>query len=643
MSDLLQLIAAVLGVLAVAYVPGYLALRVLGGSRLLALGIAPAIASGIAGISALLAPFVGLDWSLLPFAIGALAVVGAAWGLRALGVRLPGDALAGRLAPRGAVRWAPVWIVGALGVALGPILVKAGRADAVLERWDTLYHLSALRWIRDHGTASSLDLGAIAHTDGTTSIYPAAFHALATTIPGVEVPILLNGAVLALSVLPWVLGLAILARVLYPEVAWAPFATAVAGALVPAAPWDEWIHLSAIPNLCGFAMLPGALAAVVALWQAALVHIDGEREHAIGDRRAMLASLLVMALAAVGLALLHPNVAVTALILCAVLSIMTLLPHLRRRPWLLVIPGILLAPVAALVLTPLGAKVTGFVGGLQVSWWSAIGEIGLGLLTVWPMAIGVALALLWWPGLVTAFRRPHAWVAVGWIAIAILYYDAAIDSTWNLSTLWYRGQDRLAMPLAMMSMALVVPGLQFWHRRLGASLERSRALTAVLVVLAVLLSVGSVDARLDNAAKNLEADYPGRGRFLQADERELFDRYVPQMDSDGVVLASPYSGAAQLYALYGQAVRFPVGGMSYTDLDRDLIYAVEDAATDPESCALLMDNGIRYVYQEWAPYYAHKTSDSVNYAGADLGTVLFETDHSRMIEIQCDPDDGSDG
>ena len=142
--------------------------------------------------------------------------------------------------------------------------------------------------------------------------------------------------------------------------------------------------------------------------------------------------------------------------------------------------------------------------------------------------------------------------------------------------------------------------------------------------------------RLDDAAKNLVADYPGRGRFLQADERALFEEHAPQMDPDGVILASPYSGAAHMYALYGLSVRLPVLGMSYSEEDRDLLYATEDAGTDPAACALLRDAGIRYVYQEWRPYQFHKTSDSVNLADQGLGTELFRTSHSRMIEVTCD-------
>lgn len=640
MTPLLPLLLTILVVLAAAYLPGYVAVRTLAGSRLLSLALAPALAAAIAGISAVAASILGWRWSMLPFLLGAALLVGVAYGLRRLGVRLPATVLDGALSPRRAVPGGALWIVGALAVSLVPIAIKAGRPDAILERWDTLYHLSALQRIRETGDASTLHLGSVSNSAGDPSFYPAAFHALATVVPGVTTPTLLNGTVLALAVMPWILGIALLARALFPTTGWAPFAAAIAATLLPANPVDLWIHLSPIPNLSGFAALPGVLAAAAALWGALLPRLTV---------RPILASLLVLGLAGVGLGLMHPNVAVTALILLTVLTAVTGAASWRRRPWLIAVPLLALLPVVLLSYTPLGSQVTGFNGGLVVQWWLALGEVVLGLLTVWPMALGVVPALLWWPGLVTAFRTaPWRWLAVAWVVIAVVYLDAALDSPLNLSTLYYRGQDRVSMPLAMLSAVLVVPGLQAWSRLLdrlrggsGAARRPATAATVILVIAAVVAALSSLPTRSDDAAKNLAADYPGRGRFLQADERALFEQYVPQMDQDGTVLASPFSGAAHLYAMFGQDVRLPVAGMAYTDLDRELIYATEDAATDPGSCRILEENGIHYVYQERMPYNRHATSDSLNYAGPDLGVVLFETSHSRMIQIDCDPGDGS--
>lgn len=661
MTGPVSLLVTILVVLLATYLPGVLAIRALAGSRLLALSLAPALGAAVAGIGAMIAPALGIDWTLLPFLTAGAVLVLAALVLARCGVRLPSTVLDGPLVTRaglGPARWWAVALGAALAVAVVPIALRAGRADAVLERYDTLFHLTALQHIRTTGDGSSLELNAVASSTGTAASYPAAFHDLASLVPGIDIPIVLNGAVLALAVVPWVLGSAILARAVHPTVTWAPPALAVLAALIPASPLDLWIHLSPVPNLVGFAMLPGALAGVVALWHAvvpatrspALASVltpagaptARSDEDAAGPRPSgVLAALGIVALAGIGLALLHPNVSVTALILLAVLSGVTGFRLWRRRPWLIAVPVLALIPVGVLTYTPLGARVTGFSGGLKVPWWSALGEIALGLLTVWPMALGAVLAALWWPGLVRTLRGRERWLGVAWLVMALMYFDAAVDSPLDLSVLFFRGQDRLAMPLAMLSILLVVPGMQAWAdllRRSGAVGRRfvRRALVAVLVVLAVLAALSSIPPRLDNAAKNLSLEYPGRGRFLQADELAAFAQAAPQLDRDSTILASPYSGAAHMYALHGLPVQLPVAGVALTDADRAAIEAVPLAGASPEHCRTLRDQGIGYVYQESQLYQFDPAFTAIGQGGDDLGTVVFETDHSRLIRIECD-------
>lgn len=630
MTDLLLLIASGILILAVTYLPGFLAVRMLSGGRLLAWAAAPALGAAVAGVAAAVAPFLSLRWSLLPWALGVALLLGAAAGLRRLGVRLPHTALEVPPERRRGVPLAPLWITLAAAIAVIPIAIQARSADAALERWDTLYHLSALQRIRETGLASSLHLGSISNSAGEPTAYPAAFHALVSTVPGVPVPVLLNAGVLVLATVPWVLGIALLSRTLFSEVRWAPLASAIVAILLPAVPLSLWIHLSPIPNLTGFAALPGALAAAVALWST----LRDDHRHAG-------ASLALVGLAGIGLGLQHPNVAVTALILLAVLTTVTGAPLWRRRPHLIAVPVLAALPVAMLTYTPLGSKVTDFEGGLQVPWWSALGEILLGLLTVWPMALGVVVAALWWPGLVTVFRTPQRWVGVAWIVLAVMYLDAALDSPLNLSILYYRGQDRLSMPLAMLSAVLVVPGLKAWSRvlprpsRTGARTGLDRLLVGVLVAAALAASLGSVPARMDQAAKNLAPEYEHRGRFLQADERAAWDEVAPQMDKELKVLASPFSGAAHMYAIHGQDVHFPVAGMTLSATDGNLMQSVSLAGASPAHCQNFRDYGIGYVYQEQLPYQHSTAFDGIQRRAAGLGPVLFETAHSRLIEIDC--------
>lgn len=642
MGSWLTFLAAALLALVVVHVPTGLALRLLGAGRLPALVMAPPIAAALAGVGAIAAEASGLPWNLVTFAVCALLLVAVAWLLSRVGFSLPTS----RLTLTGAVpesasahdrsdphsvareRWAAGALIFALAVAVTPILIAMRRPDTVLERWDTLYHLSALARIRATGDGSSRTLGILSNTVGEPVFYPAAFHDLASLMPVGSIAAVLNGTTLALAVVPWVLGTGALARVLWPQVRWAGSAAALGAALVPAAPLNEWVHLSPIPNLTGMAMVPGALTGLLLMWRTILARDTVPRQ--------LIAMVTVLLVILLGLALLQPNTAVTLLILVAVLTAVTGAPHWRSTPLLGAVPALALLPLAILTWTPLGATVTNFTGGLVVPWWTALGEIMLGLWTVWPMALGVALAILWWPGLVRTVTTPQRWVAVAWLVIAVLYLDAGVDSRLNLSVLFYRGQDRLAMPLALLSVLLIVPGLRLLIDMVQRSRRGTRPLTAGLIVLAVLLAGSSIPTRHDNAAKNLAAVYDGRGRFLQPDETEAFAQFSTQMDHRYVLLASPFSGAAHMYALQGMNVRFPVAGMSFKGSDEEVVKAVPEAATSKEACMVLNKAHVKYIYQERMPYQWDARYSPIEQADESLGPVLFETPHSRLIEVDCE-------
>jgi hypothetical protein len=637
MGDALALAGSGVAVLVLLAVPGLVAVRILRGSWLLALGLAPALGFAVVGISSLLAPAAGMRWSLLPWALASVFTAAAALALRRLGVVLPRTILVGRMMPARTVPGAPLWIFAAAAIAVLPIMHAAGwRPDAVLERWDTLYHLNALQWVRESGSASPLTLGSISTTQRTASMYPSAFHALVTLVPWIRVPVLLNGATLALATVPWVLGTALLCRAVLPRISWAPFAGAVLGLLIPGAPLDEWIHLSPIPNLTGFAALPGLLAAAAAIWRT------------LGQAptvRASLATVLVLATGVVGLLMLHPNTSVMALLMLAALTGTRAAMRLRERPALLLVPVISLVPVAVLQFTPLGRMVTGFSGGLRVPWWIGVGEVVLGLHTVWPMALGVVIALLWWPGLVRCARIGPRWIVVGWVIVVVLYLDAAVDSPLDLSVLFYRGQDRLTMPLCMLSCVLAVSGLDAWTSRLGLRrrTEPSLALTGtitMLTVVAVIVTIASVSARAQNASSNLALDSPDRGRFLQADELAAWDRADPRMDHSKRVLADPFSGAAHMWALHGQSVEFAVAGTSLRHHDELVMQAAQVAGQDPTACAFLERWNIGYVYQDHLVYQFDEQYSALGGDLSGIGPRVFSTDHSRLYEVQCDVGDG---
>lgn len=656
-ESLIHLLLTSALILVATYAPGFIALRILGGSRLLSLALAPALGATTAGITAIAAPAVGIAWSLVPYLAGSGFLIAAALMLALCGIRLPSTILDSPPVPQGLGRHKAWWygtLAAATMAAVGPIFAAAGRPDAVLERYDTLFHLTALQHIRTSGNGSSLTLNSVANASGSATAYPAAFHDLAALIPGIDIPIVLNGSTLALAFVPWVLGIAILVRVIYPDIPWAPPVAALGAVIIPATPLNLWIHLSPVPNLVGFAMLPGMLAAATALW-ASLVTDRGAHDRSTSDATAIsrthdtrrrtlggaLASAAALGAAGIGLTLLQPNVAVTALLLLTVLTVATGARHWKTKPLLAAIPILFVAPIALLMLTPLGARVTGFSGGLHVPLWQALGEVSLGLLTVWPMALGVIIAALWWPGLVRTLRRGTQWVAVAWIVFALMYLDAAVDSPLGLSVLYFRGQDRIAIPLAMLSIVLTIPGIQAWvdafynGKQEPRRVPDAQGFIAILTIVVVIATLASIPRRFDNASLNLAAEYPGRGRFIQPGEREAFAKVAPHLDPHRAVLASPYSGAAHMDALYGIPAHFPVAGVALSDSDREAMKAVALAGHSPSDCQKLHDLNIGYVYQERWLYQYDPAFAPISQGGDDLGRVLFSTNHSRLIEVGC--------
>src|SRR5690606_40628076 len=86
-------------------------------------------------------------------------------------------------------------------LAAVPSLLATGSLDTPLQRWDAVFHLSALRLVAESGSASSLTLGSLSYGDGRASPYPAGWHALASLLPGGPTAVLTLGATVT-AVLP---------------------------------------------------------------------------------------------------------------------------------------------------------------------------------------------------------------------------------------------------------------------------------------------------------------------------------------------------------------------------------------------------------------------------------------------------------
>ncbi|MFC0675030.1 DUF6541 family protein [Brachybacterium hainanense] len=636
MTDVLWFGWSIIWSLVLCYLPGFLCLRALGIWRGAACAVAPAVSAGLLGGGAVVAALIGVRWTLSSAALVTILAVAVVAGARRL--------LAARRArPRthpGTPSWLPlvpprarVLVPLAATVAVVPVLIALGSPGTPLQRWDALFHLSALQHVRESGDGSTLTFAALATTDGTGGIYPAAFHDLIGIVPLAPIPIVLNAATLALAVVPWIHGTMFLARALWPRASWAPTVAGTAAALAPAIPLNEWIHLSPIPNLVGAAFLPGALVAVLCCYRALRACLTGSSDTALGP---WAISALI---ASAGLGLLHPNVFIALCLMTAAAGFGGAVEQRRRaRPSraAAVIGAAALLPVAAIIMTPASSTASGFVGGLEVGPVQAVGEVVSGLLTVWPMATGPLLWAVAYVGLWALLRRGSYLLPAVTAVMVVLYLDAAVDSPLRLSALWYSGQDRISMFLTLVVCLLTVPGtahLARWLRRSGkrsALIWRSSA-----AVLGVLVVLSSVAPRLDYARLNLDLDMVQRPRYMDSEELAMLEQVGTTMDTDKVLLANPFSGGAHLSAMTGQRVRFPVAGMNPTPEDGQLMDDLLRAGTDPEACTRLMDAGIGYVYVDRRPYYYGGSFTRIDQATPELGRVIGQTDHSMMIEISC--------
>lgn len=649
MTDELWFLWAALGTLVLAYLPGTALARLLGISWRTSAVAAPAITACVLGSGAIVAGLLAVPWNLLSALVATLlaCVVAAGFGIVLARIHrsrrpgtVPGPGPAGPVRPLLPSPWAAlVVLIPALALATAPILLSFGSPGQPLQRWDALFHLSALQWIQETGFATTLRFSALATTDGSGGIYPAGFHDIAALVPMAPVPIVLNAATLVLALVPWVHGTMFLARALWPRLSWAPLASGAAAAIAPAVPMSEWIHLAAIPNLVAAAFLPGVLGVSVVGFRALRLRLAG-------DSAARPVPLMVAAvLGAVGLGLVHPNVFIAMCLLVAAAALASVLEQHRRRPRLSRLSAgvalLTLLPVVVIATLPASGVAGDFVGGLAISPLRAVGELVLGLLTVWPMATGPLLWLLGYVGLWALLRRGSIMLPMVLMVPVVLYMDAAVDSPLRLSSLWYSGQDRISLFLTLLVCLLVVPGLAHLHRLVRRGTHPVRGLLRLLaLVLCVVVAISTIGPRWEYAQRNLDLDRTGRPRYFDTAEYEMLLGVSATMDPDRLLLASPFSGGAHLYGIAGQDVRYPAAGMTPSPTDDQRMDDVLAAPDDPAACRRLLEANIGYVYADTRPYNFGGDFTRLDEASPELGRVIGSTDHSLMIEIDCETEPG---
>lgn len=598
--------AALATVLLLAVIGAPLA-RVIGLRGFATFATAPAFAVTIIALTAVVAPWVGLSWSVLPVIVVAVVV-----GVTLFVIRRATRRFAPPPAPR---RLFDGWLLAAFVAAAGLLTLRfvaiIYEPGNISQTFDNVFHLNGVRFVLDTGNASSLWLGHMSNPSGGLPFYPAAWHALVSLVvqlSGTTIPIAVNAVTLVVSAVVWPLGILLLTRTLFGRSRVLTVSAALLAASLPVFPTLLMNYGVLYPYQLGLAVLPVALAATLrALGLVGSDSAPGRWWWAV----AVLGTIP-------GLALAHPGAFVSWVALTFPMAVVFIVLRWRAtkpgRGRVLIaactLAYLVVGAVLAIVLRP-PSEARGWPIGMNM--WEAFED----LITVsaWyqvpaVIAAGAIVAGIVWTCIA---RTPPAMVALGMYVVAGLLFIvvASLPLLYvrdALTGMWYNNLPRLAALLPVAMVPLGAYGVACTWAKIS-SFGRVREVTArsprwavptVGVVIAAVAAVGMqtgpgspVPMALQWASSSfyLGPDSP----LVSSDEMALIDRIDDHVPEGVGIAGSPYTGASLAYALADRPVLMPHLLMETTDDLSTINDGLADARAGDEVCAALERLGVGFV------------------------------------------------
>ena len=604
-----------------AFGPGYAmgwALRVPARLRVF---YAPLLTFALVAVSAIVLGKTGIPWSLISFVLVAAVMVAAAAGLMWLvGRRWPALASASWPGNDVPVAW-PV-----VGAVLGGFLVLHMTEDMVYgpeafsQSLDNSFHMNAIRWIQEHGDASSLTLGAVAAANQEPTFYPAGWHDFVSLIystTGTSIATATIVTVLLAAGILWPCSLVALSLSI-PKLRRLQ-ALAIAAMICGFAAFPglllRWGVL--FPNLLGYALLPSFVALMVYLVQV-MVRREYSASLSLG-----LASLVGLA----GLALVHPNAVVSAaafavpLLLAGVTWVVRSRELTSRQKW---VGSILLLAV-----------LVGCVGAWRVlrpaefasNTWSPILTEGEALYQFLFLGLENANQLgdkfnpsylagflvLWGVGYLL-YKRRNLWLIASWVLIGYLWIVSASVPRGEFRLLmvapWYTDHFRLAALVVFPSVILAgiglggfVEGLLTWVARRAPRPARLKVATIGMgVAMILVLVVAGLSSRVPSVqettlAVSREYRLTPTSVVLNQDEMNVINEIPKIVPKDDVIVNNPWDGSAYIYALADRHLTGYHFEFETSPKYSAIMHNLKDARTNPEVC--------REVNEYKAHWYVH--------------------------------------
>ena len=604
-----------------AFGPGYAmgwALRVPARLRVF---YAPLLTFALVAVSAIVLGKTGIPWSPISFVRVAAVMVAAAAGLMWLvGRRWPALASASWPGNDVPVAW-PV-----VGAVLGGFLVLHMTEDMVYgpeafsQSLDNSFHMNAIRWIQEHGDASSLTLGAVAAANQEPTFYPAGWHDFVSLIystTGTSIATATIVTVLLAAGILWPCSLVALSLSI-PKLRRLQ-ALAIPAMICGFAAFPglllRWGVL--FPNLLGYALLPSFVALMVYLVQV-MVRREYSASLSLG-----LASLVGLA----GLALVHPNAVVSAaafavpLLLAGVTWVVRSRELTSRQKW---VGSILLLAV-----------LVGCVGAWRVlrpaefasNTWSPILTEGEALYQFLFLGLENANQLgdkfnpsylagflvLWGVGYLL-YKRRNLWLIASWVLIGYLWIVSASVPRGEFRLLmvapWYTDHFRLAALVVFPSVILAgiglggfVEGLLTWVARRAPRPARLKVATIGMgVAMILVLVVAGLSSRVPSVqettlAVSREYRLTPTSVVLNQDEMNVINEIPKIVPKDDVIVNNPWDGSAYIYALADRHLTGYHFEFETSPKYSAIMHNLKDARTNPEVC--------REVNEYKAHWYVH--------------------------------------
>lgn len=603
----LDLAVATAATAAIIVIPGVLLAMILGLRGLWAWAMAGPFGLTTVVLASLLAPALGVGWSLLPVA-GVFVVIAAGIAVaRALtgGFRRPPMAF-----PVRGRRWAPIVALALAAVLLGAQLLQVIQGPGnISQTFDNIFHLNAIRYALDTANASPLHLGTMTSENGGVWFYPSAWHAVASLVvqvTGADIAVATNGLALVSSCVLWPAGAVLLSRTLFGRSSALVVSAGVFAAALPSMPLLLLDYGVLYPFALGLSITPAALAAVLVLLRIG--------ESAVGRVAWVWTIAVVGSLPALAIA--HPGAFMAWVVFASVAVLVAFIGYLKSAPSrrrvvttsVAFAAYVVVAIVAWRVLRP-PADARGWQATLTLG--QGIGEAAT--LSYWSGAIPLLAVVALGVGLVvSARRRTRADVfAIVAFASASVLYIVSVSLPWPalrdvLTASWYNNAPRLAAIVPLVVVPLAALGAAAVWDRIRSRVARTAntgdarpdtAVTAwacgLIVALVVATQVGAVPQAVGKATAMyaLTSDSP----LISADEMALLRRMSGEVPEGAVIAGSPWTGAGLAYAISGRDVLMPHTLMDIDDDTAIINDNLDEADRRPEVCAAIEEKGVEYV------------------------------------------------